>query len=55
MEHLFRQQSGKMFSILIRLFGFEHSSLIEDIVQDTFLTAMKTWGIKGVAYAGFKK
>lgn len=47
-EHLFRQQSGKMFSILIRLFGFEHSSLVEDIIQDTFLTAMKTWSIKGV-------
>ncbi len=48
MEHLFRQQSGKMFSILIRLFGFDHSSLIEDIIQDTFLVAMKTWGVKGV-------
>jgi RNA polymerase sigma factor (sigma-70 family) len=47
-EHLFRQQSGKMFSILIRLFGFDNSSLIEDIIQETFLAAMKTWSIKGV-------
>ena len=47
-EHLFRQQSGKMFSILIRLFGFENSTLIEDIIQDTFLAAMKTWSAKGV-------
>jgi|TARA_R100000541_G_scaffold58778_1_gene70564 RNA polymerase sigma factor (sigma-70 family) len=47
-EHLFRQQSGKMFSILIRLFGFENSSLIEDIIQETFLSAMKTWSAKGV-------
>ena len=46
-EHLFRQQSGKMFSILIRLFGFENSTLIEDIIQETFLAAMKTWSIKG--------
>jgi RNA polymerase sigma-70 factor (ECF subfamily) len=47
-EHLFRQQSGKMFSILIRLFGFEKSALIEDIIQETFLAAMKTWSAKGV-------
>jgi len=47
-EHLFRQQSGKMFSILIRLFGFDNSNLIEDIIQETFLAAMKTWSIKGV-------
>ncbi len=37
-----------MFSILIRLFGFDNSSLIEDIIQETFLAAMKTWSIKGV-------
>lgn len=47
-EHLFRQQSGKMFSILIRLFGFENSTLIEDIIQESFLAAMKTWSIKGM-------
>ncbi|MEP1305014.1 MAG: sigma-70 family RNA polymerase sigma factor [Balneola sp.] len=47
-EHLFRQQSGKMFSILIRLFGFDNSTLIEDIVQETFLVAMKTWSVKGI-------
>jgi len=37
-----------MFSILIRLFGFDNSNLIEDIIQETFLAAMKTWSIKGV-------
>ncbi len=37
-----------MFSILIRLFGFDNSSLIEDIIQETFLAAMKTWSVKGV-------
>lgn len=47
-EHLFRQQSGKMFSILIRLFGFDNSTLIEDIIQESFLSAMKTWSIKGI-------
>ncbi len=47
MEHLFRQQSGKMFSVLAGLFGFDNSSLIEDIIQETFLAAMKTWRAKG--------
>ncbi len=47
MEHLFRQQSGKMSAILIRIFGFQHSELVEDIIQETFLTAMKTWPVKG--------
>ena len=37
-----------MFSILIRLFGFDNSTLIEDIVQETFLAAMKTWSVKGI-------
>lgn len=47
MEHLFRQQSGKMSAILTRIFGFQNTALIEDIIQETFLSAIKTWGIKG--------
>lgn len=46
-EHLFRQQSGKMSAILIRIFGFSNTEIIEDIIQETFLSALKTWGIKG--------
>ena len=46
-EHLFRQQSGKMSAILTRIFGFQNVELIEDIIQDTFLSALKTWSLKG--------
>lgn len=46
-EHLFRQQSGKMTAILTRIFGFQNSELIEDIIQESFLSALKTWGMKG--------
>lgn len=46
-DHLFRQQSGKMTAILLRIFGFQNSELIEDIIQDTFLSALKVWGMKG--------
>lgn len=46
-DHLFRQESGKMTAVLTRIFGFKNSNLIEDIVQETFLSAMKTWPLKG--------
>lgn len=46
-DHLFRTESGRMTAILTRIFGFEHSRLVEDIVQETFLTALKSWPLKG--------
>lgn len=42
-DHLFREEAGKMVAVLIRIFGFRHAELVEDIVQDTFLTALKKW------------
>lgn len=47
-DHLFREFSGKMASVLLRIFGFEHASLIDDIIQETFLTALHQWKTKGV-------
>jgi RNA polymerase sigma-70 factor (ECF subfamily) len=46
--HLFRQEAGRMAAVLTRLFGFEHLEQSEDIVQDTLLTALSVWKIKGV-------
>ncbi|MCB0737663.1 MAG: sigma-70 family RNA polymerase sigma factor [Bacteroidetes bacterium] len=42
-DHLFRHQYGKMVSILTRIFGLKHLETIEDAVQDTFVTALRTW------------
>lgn len=42
-DHLFRHQYGKMVSILTRIFGLQHLEMVEDAVQDTFITAMKVW------------
>ena len=42
-DHLFRQQYGKMVSILTRIFGLQHLHTIEDAVQDTFINAAKSW------------
>lgn len=46
-DHLFRSQSGKMTAVLSRIYGFQNLELIEDMVQDTFLTALKVWGMNG--------
>ena len=47
-EYLFREQSGKMSAILTRRFGFSNAELIDDIIQETFIAALKTWSLKGV-------
>ncbi len=42
-DHLFRHHSGKMVSVLTRIFGLQHLELIEDAVQDTFVKASLAW------------
>ncbi len=42
-DHLFRHQSGKMVSVLTRIFGLKHLDIIEDAVQDTFVKASISW------------
>jgi len=47
-EHLFRHEAGKMVAILTRIFGLEHLSLAEDVVQEALGRALKTWPFYGV-------
>lgn len=47
-EHLFRHESGKMVSVLTRIFGTENLESAEDVVQDTLLKALQIWKIKGI-------
>ena len=42
-DHLFRHHSGKMVSVLTRIFGLAHLEIIEDAVQDTFVKASIAW------------
>jgi RNA polymerase sigma factor (sigma-70 family) len=46
--HLFRHEAGKMTAVLYRLLGVGNGQIAEDIVQDTLLKAMETWGFHGV-------
>jgi len=47
-DHLFRHQSGKMISVLTRVFGTENLELAEDVVQDSLIEAMEQWTYKGI-------
>lgn len=47
-DHLFRNQYGKMVAILTRLFSFSDIEKAEDIVQDTFAKALSQWRINGI-------
>jgi RNA polymerase sigma factor (sigma-70 family) len=47
-EHLFRHETGKMVSILTRIFGVKHLSLAEDVVQEALARALQTWPYYGI-------
>src|SRR5207244_4337983 len=47
-EHLFRRESGKMVATLTRIFGIEHLTLAEDVVQEALSRALQTWPYRGV-------
>jgi RNA polymerase sigma factor (sigma-70 family) len=47
-DHLFRHESGKLVSVLTKIFGAHNLELAEDVVQDTLLKALSQWKIKGM-------
>lgn len=47
-EHLFRQEAGKMVATLTRIFGLEHLTLAEDVVQEALARALQLWPFHGV-------
>ncbi len=48
LNHLFRQESGKMVAVLIKIFGIENIEMAEDVVQDALVSALETWKFRGV-------
>jgi len=46
--HLFRTESGKITTVLCKLFGFDNIEAAEDITSETFMAALESWGYKGV-------
>jgi len=47
-EHFFRQEAGRLVSVLTRCFGWRHFDLVEDMVQATLLDALESWRVRGV-------
>lgn len=47
-EHLFRHEAGKMLAVLTKLFGLNQVEIAEDIVQETLLSALQSWKLKGL-------
>ena len=47
-EHLFRHEAGKMVATLTGIFGTEHLTLAEDVVQEALARALRTWPFYGV-------
>ena len=47
-EHLFREQSGRLISVLTRIFGTENLEMAEDVVQDSLIEALRLWSSNGV-------
>jgi RNA polymerase sigma factor (sigma-70 family) len=47
-DHLFRQEAGKMVAVLTKLLQLQYLQIAEDLVQDTLLQALNTWSYNGL-------
>src|SRR3954471_4834137 len=46
-EHFFRHESGRLHGALTRLVGPQNLTLVEDVMQEAMLRALRTWSIGG--------
>lgn len=46
--HLFRHHGARIVATLTRVFGAEHLSLAEDVVQDALVKALQQWPFRGI-------
>lgn len=47
-EHFFRHQSGRLVSVLTGIFGWKNFPLVEDMVQESLVDALRSWQTRGV-------
>ena len=48
LDLLFRRRSGQLTATLTRILGIDQLDLVEDVVQDAFLQALRLWPSRGV-------
>ena len=51
-EHLFRQEYGRLVASLVRKVGLQHVELIEDAVQSALVAALATWDARSAPNDG---
>lgn len=47
-DHLFRQQAGRLVALVAAAVGPRHLDLAEEVVQDALVTALHTWPHRGI-------
>jgi RNA polymerase sigma factor (sigma-70 family) len=47
-DRLFREEAGKLVSVLTRVFGIDRLELAEDAVQEALVRALRTWPYYGI-------
>lgn len=47
-DQTFRRQYGRMVAALVRVFGSGRLALVEDVVQEALVEALRTWPFRGV-------
>lgn len=47
-EHFFRHESANLIALLTRGFGFALIDVVEDMVQEAMLVALRSWRINGI-------
>ena len=47
-DHLFRQQAGRLVALVAAALGPRHLDLAEEVVQDALVTALHTWPHRGI-------
>jgi len=47
-DHLFRDEAGKLISVLTGIFGINRLQLAEDVVQESLVRALRTWPYAGI-------
>ncbi|MGB0176153.1 MAG: sigma factor, partial [Owenweeksia sp.] len=45
---MFRAEYGKLVAILTHIFGTNHIALAEDVVQETLISALSNWSVRGI-------
>ncbi|MBD3402302.1 sigma-70 family RNA polymerase sigma factor [candidate division GN15 bacterium] len=47
-DHLFRHTAGDIVAVLTRIFGIDRLAMVEDVVQDALIAALKNWPYNGI-------